>query len=48
VLPSIGNEVLEAVVTQFNGVEFSRAVEQKLAARQEAGRSKFGCLKFFS
>jgi len=29
-------------------VQWSGVVEQKLAARQEAGRSKFGCLNFFS
>ncbi|KDP46337.1 hypothetical protein JCGZ_10177 [Jatropha curcas] len=85
VLPSIGNEVLKAVVAQFNadqllterphvsalvrdslikrakdfnilledvaithlsyGVEFSRAVEQKQVAQQEAERSKFIVMK---
>jgi prohibitin 1 len=85
VLPSIGNEVLKAVVAQFNadqllterpkvsamvkdslikrakdfnimlddvaithlsyGAEFSRAVEQKQVAQQEAERSKFVVMK---
>ena len=85
VLPSIGNEVLKAIVAQFNadqlvterpyvsalvreslirrardfnivlddvaithlsyGTEFSRAVEQKQVAQQEADRSKFVVMK---
>ncbi|CAN1298638.1 Prohibitin-3, mitochondrial, partial [Linum perenne] len=39
VLPSIGNEVLKAVVAQFN------AVEQKQAAQFKAERSKFVVMK---
>ncbi|KAF3671602.1 Prohibitin-4, mitochondrial [Capsicum annuum] len=52
VLPSIGNEVLKAVVAQFNAdqlltkhPQFSKAVEQKQVAQQEAERSKFVVMK---
>ncbi|PHT50367.1 Prohibitin-4, mitochondrial [Capsicum baccatum] len=53
VLPSISNEVLKAVVAQFNAdqlltehpQEFSKAVEQKQVAQQEAERSKFVVMK---
>ncbi|KAL8110107.1 hypothetical protein AgCh_026000 [Apium graveolens] len=45
VLPSIGNEILKAVVAQFNADELLtsvlRAVEAKQVAQQEAERSKY-------